>query len=191
MELIHLHAPSLQKLLTGVAKKEVEVKDGTTVSVTCCKQWRDLLQALSSTSPVCALVPPTEEVHAILKEMQSSSLIKADIRKMAVLQKEIPVLFKLIEDLTHYPSAALQPVLGRLMELSLAPFAQKLPELSDLVTDDNCTNNGLSYFPKLPMVRMRKLYTADGSKPSICVKKSSRHPTLLPGIFTIYCQHGE
>ena len=51
----------------------------------------------------------------------------------------------------------------------------------------------LSYFPCLPKVRVRRLYKVDSHsrRTAGCTKQSSGHPTLLPGIFTIYCPHGE
>ena len=77
LELLHLHAPSLVKLITTIAK---EVNEADT-AVSCCKHWINLLQALSSASPVCALVPPTEEVHKMLKEMESSGSLKSNAKK--------------------------------------------------------------------------------------------------------------
>ena len=186
LELLHLHAPSLVKLITTIAK-EVNKAD---TAVSCCKHWINLLQALSSASPVCALVPPTEEVHKMLKEMESSGSLKSNAKKMAFLQKEAPVLFTLIECLPSYPTEALQPILKRLVELSLAPFTQDFTESSTGDHTDINDDDMISYFPKLPSLRKRKIYKADSSKSSVCTKKSSRHPSLLPGIFTLYCQHG-
>ena len=52
--------------------------------------------------------------------------------------------------------------------------------------------NHLSFFPKLPPVRGRKDYVADGNKDTkTCNKYSHGHPSLLPGVFTMFCQHGE
>ena len=141
---------------------------------------------------MCALVPPTEEVHKMLKEMESSGSLKSNAKKMAFLQKEAPVLFTLIECLPSYPTEAFQPILKRLVELSLAPFTQDFTESIVLVTMHTDINDDdmISYFPKLPSLRKQKIYKADSSKSSVCTKKSSRHPSLLPGIFTLYCQHG-
>lgn len=52
----------------------------------------------------------------------------------------------------------------------------------------------LAHFPKLPAYRQRPTFAADkvaGNTDLLCTKKSSRQPTLLPGLFTIYCRHGK
>ena len=62
-------------------------------------------------------------------------------------------------------------------------FSQPVPDNSEI----------LSCFPSLPIIRERSAYVADAlsrSKFFICTKKSSRHITLLPGIFSLYCEHG-
>ena len=49
----------------------------------------------------------------------------------------------------------------------------------------------LSYVPQLTLCRNRGQYEADRVKSSrICAKYSTGHQTLLPGIFTLYCEHG-
>ena len=49
----------------------------------------------------------------------------------------------------------------------------------------------LCYFPSLPRVRIRRCFEADTDRKTVvCTKKSSGHPSLLPGIFTIFCPHG-
>ena len=53
----------------------------------------------------------------------------------------------------------------------------------------------LSYFPCLPELRASPIYEADSVQskkedPDACRKTSYGHPTLSPGIFTLYCQHG-
>lgn len=48
------------------------------------------------------------------------------------------------------------------------------------------------FFPCLPKIRTRGVYEADRkSKQLICTKRTSKHPSLLPGVFTIYCEHGK
>lgn len=51
----------------------------------------------------------------------------------------------------------------------------------------------LAYFPSLPKVRARGTFEADqhNNKVIKCTKQSSGHPSLLPGIFTLFCPHGE
>ena len=47
------------------------------------------------------------------------------------------------------------------------------------------------FFPNLPILRGRGVYQAYSTKnAAVCSKATSRHPTLLPGLFTLFCQHG-
>ena len=52
----------------------------------------------------------------------------------------------------------------------------------------------LRYFPSLPELRAPARYEADlqilAKETDSCRKLSYGHPTLSPGIFTVYCQHG-
>ena len=53
-------------------------------------------------------------------------------------------------------------------------------------------NKQLTFFPLLPVLRKRPLFLADkqrGNKEDVCGKMYKGHPTLLPGIFAIYCSH--
>ena len=114
-------------------------------------------------------------------------------KKMAFLQKEAPVLFTLIERLPSYPTEAFQPILKRLVELSLAPFTQDFTESIVLVTMHTDINDDdmISYFPKLPSLRKQKIYKADSSKSSVCTKKKLKTSITATGdIYTLYCQHG-
>ena len=115
---------------------------------------------------------------------------------MLILQSEVPLLFKLVESLTHYPMQALAPVLNRLMELSVAPFSNSLQSVSVPQAINMLSPSDLSYFPQLNKFRERGDYTSDCSTSSLhgrelCNKKSYRHLTLLPGIFTLFCEHGK
>ena len=76
-----------------------------------------------------------------------------------------------------------------MLELSELPFKgdanghqRSLSETSDDVT---------FFIPALPKVSPRGTYAADRKKRDEgCRKQSPGHPTLLPGIFEIFCQHG-
>lgn len=54
--------------------------------------------------------------------------------------------------------------------------------------------NDNSFFPSLPIQRSRGTYEMDlkGCKKSShdCNKKSRGHPSLLPGVFCLFCEHG-
>ena len=76
------------------------------------------------------------------------------------------------------PPHQLYPVIYELLKKANAPF--NIPESQ---TDDpNCAYSDDSYFPALPMVHGHGSYVAD--------TRGTSHPTLLPGIFTLFCNHG-
>ncbi|XP_041922771.1 uncharacterized protein LOC121686464 [Alosa sapidissima] len=70
-----------------------------------------------------------------------------------------------------------------------APFLGE--ELVDDSPVDHPSEASLSFFPSLPVIRQRGHYLADSkqSKPA-CHKNASGHPSLLPGVFLIHCEHG-
>ena len=104
----------------------------------------------------------------------------------------------LVKDLIHYPVKALTPVIGRLLELSTPPFSSAAQSSANdsIIFEPLPITKELSFFPQLKIYRERGNYICEHSSSSIrnfeiCNKKSSRHPTLLPGIFTIFCEHGK
>lgn len=106
---------------------------------------------------------------------------------MEILQKEIPVLFA---NVSHLPRNSLIPLIDAIIQKASAPFSSSTPEevcnLQSLLQE-------LSYFPSLPKIRERGTYKSDchSSKVKGCTKQSSGHPSLLPGIFTLFCPNGE
>ena len=60
----------------------------------------------------------------------------------------------------------------------------------------NASENALSFFPNLPAIRKAERYASDkrndknDPRETGCRKESYGHPTLSPGLFTIFCKHG-
>ncbi|XP_060601822.1 uncharacterized protein LOC132755047 [Ruditapes philippinarum] len=57
----------------------------------------------------------------------------------------------------------------------------------------NSQDDELSFFPCLPKYRSRGRFQKDASQVKNkvhCTKKYAGHPSLLPGVFTIFCPHG-
>jgi len=71
--------------------------------------------------------------------------------------------------------------------LALAMPHQQTADDFVLADDDN------SFIPNIAVVRSRGRYQADKRHQSdkICTKNAYHHKALLPGVFTIHCQHGE
>lgn len=167
-------------------KTESNLTDPT---ITPPKLWSGLVAALATPSPVCALLHPSDRSYHLLERMKSED-ITSDPAAMQALQEEVPVLFELLRLLKYVPTKVLSPIIAALIQKSSNPFS------SDPVESVNPTPSKmepLSFFPQLPSIRSRETYTADRTSTAskmMCTKRSTGHPTLLPGIFTLFCQHG-
>ena len=114
-----------------------------------------------------------------------------DLLAMEMLQKEVPVLFRLSGLGKH--GNILVSIIHTMMEKANAPFCDPSPSPPSSEKHLSCPE--LAYFPCLSTVRQRGSYSSDKAnykqKEKLCTKQSHGHPSLLPGIFTLYCQHGQ
>ena len=162
-------------------------------TILCKSEWSALISVVSSPSPACATIHPSERVSSLLSTMENSDITK-DTTSLKVLQEEIPVIFNLIRSLGYYPKEILAPLLNELSRVAFTAFS--LLPVENIQTPATLTEENkvdLAYFPALPRVRVRGVYQADKKASGhgrACRKRSSKHPSLLPGIFTIFCQHG-
>ena len=121
--------------------------------------------------------------------------IHNDVEAMQLLQRECPLIFDLLHSLKYIPHTHLSPILNEMVQKALAPFSSDEQSLTASVPACNPENElkTLSFFPQLPKLRYRGSYVADQDTKNnpVCTKRSTRHPTLLPGIFTLFCAHGE
>ena len=165
-------------------------KDNT---ILCKSEWSELISVVSSPSPACATIHPSKRVSSLLSAMENSD-ITTDATSLKVLQEEIPVIFNLIRSLGYYPKEILVPLLKELSRVAFTTFP--LLPVENVQTPATMTVENdvdLAYFPALRRVRIRGVYQADKKASGhgrACRKHSSKHPSLLPGIFTIFCQHG-
>ena len=190
-QLLSIHAPSLTSLF-GLFKQEINM---SLELLACPREWSSFIEALSSSSPVCALLHPGDKVIDLVKRIPAEDLTK-DPTNMEALQKEVPVLFDILAKVSHLPTKALIPVIDAMVKKAESPFTPKQdgsikevdlppPVVSSVLQD-------LAYFPSLPEVRGRGMYSSDRSTcVKGCTKQSTGHPSLLPGIFTLFCPHGE
>lgn len=84
-------------------------------------------------------------------------------------------------------------LIDRLCDLQHAPFQERVC----LSFPSPSPGSKLFFFLNLPKVHGMPLYAADLRSSHVppegqdaCRKYSSHHPTLTPGVFTIYCPHG-
>ncbi|CAC5387652.1 unnamed protein product [Mytilus coruscus] len=167
--------------------KEIEAENSL------LKVYQKLLFCLSSPSSVCSLIKPVPEVQSILEtvfEVQN----KDDPVLATALHEKIPIIFEIFEH--NIISDNLKKLLVELWQISISAFVD--------ATEDNCKeetvlkDDQLSFFPALKKYRNRGTFQIDGNrkqkkktKADNCQKRYPGHPSLLPGIFTMFCPHGK
>lgn len=182
LELVASKATFLSSLLAYLLNNTITAID----KVKCPDHWIEFITALASTSPVCALIRPDPQLHRVIKQI-ANGLNSFETSTLHFLQQNCPILVNLIQKV-HIPHKAMFSLFMELLERSNAPFVEVSSQLtfdSDKVFQDD------GYFPALQTGRHRRCYSADNIKSSkICTKRGTAHPTLLPGIFTVFCGHG-
>lgn len=138
---------------------------------------------------MCASIPPSDDAAELITRVMNGD-ISNDPKDMQKLQKVFPVLFDVI-CIGKYPQKEMTPILSEMMSRSSAPFKNEVPPTVHNVLPMEDEVRSLSYFSALPRIRHRRAYEADqATKVKVCTKKATGHPTLLPGVFTLFCQHG-
>ena len=98
-------------------------QDETKPHFLCKSEWSAFLSTLSSPSPVCAMIHPSERMSSLISVMLNSDITK-DAVNLKVLQEEIPVIFSLICSLGYYPKEILAPLLGELSRVAFGTFSK-------------------------------------------------------------------
>ncbi len=117
-------------------------------------------------------------------------------RSLAVLQEYAPLLASFLSACRKGPGGVIPDnvlsVIDHILLTVHAPFTRPAP-LAQSYPPPN-PSSPLSFFPHLPQLHGYGVYEADKARPTkdddMCQKRSYGHPTLSPGIFTIYCPHG-
>ena len=182
LALVPIHTPYLTSTLCYLSSN---VAAGA--KQVCHGDWKEFILALSKPSPVCALVHPSSKLFNLLDQIAKTGP-PCDLQTLQYLQQQCPVLFKLLRK-ANPPQEILSVLLPELIKRAKAPFQQFS---SSYVVYHGSDNDEMEYFPSLPKLRSRHKYEADRIKTAqeSCTKHSTRHPSLLPGIFTLFCQHG-
>ena len=187
LELLSTYCPCLSNLIHYLVNSNHSYPVDLKARIQCPSEYRELLSSLASSSPVCGLVLPSETNFRLLQKMKEDDLTK-DVNMMLALQNEIPVLMKLYQALPSFPHNLLDPIIDQIIIKAKAPF---IPVQQNHSSGPKQPEQSIRFFPSLPSIRKRKLYSADkSSRGSICTKKSYGHPSLLPGVFTLFCKHG-
>ena len=148
-----------------------------------------LFIALGKSSPVCALLPQLDSLEELYQKLINNEPVKQFPHDILLLQQSSPLLFDIISIMEggQMPDV-LCSLISDLLHKAKAPFG--VNSLSDGVSQNTSHVHDLEYFPALPIVRSRGDYSFDAISANKKKKRSSRHPSLLPGIFLVHCQHG-
>ena len=183
---------SLAQLLDKLEKKYHER--------TAPKPYRKFFSEIARNTPACGMVQiagckqTCSTLHAITKKSIDIFSPKHH-RLWKDLSEKAPVITSFLmlcrKDLDGEISSEILDVLGHILTTLQAPFKLHPPDPSYYPQPD--PTNCLSYFPSLPQLHGNAAYEKDKSRTAPetdkCRKRSSSHPTLTPGIFTVYCPH--
>eukprot|EP00794_Sanderia_malayensis_P013592 gene13592-15000_t len=156
---------------------------------TCPHVWVPFIEALGTSTPVCGVIHQDADLlHSLEELIASNSVTSAQLK---TFKSSMPILHDLIVSHADFQfPKSLIPVLKLMIERSKNPFKNApLTSVSGLLlTKDRELR--YSHWPKLYQVRERGVYEMDVKSASrsshSCNKKSTGHPTLLPGIFTMF-----
>ena len=150
----------------------------------CPPEWIQFVTALASSSPVCALNHPSETLFQALLSLESGQHVSS-ISSLQYLQREVPVLFDLLRRIKSFPSF-LPSIIKELVSKAETPFQASCCSIPAAYGTED-----VAFFPSPPVVHSRGTYLADKvTRAKICTKHSIGNPTLLPGLFTLFCKHG-
>ena len=120
--MLSLLATNLPCAVPVIEASANQLKDETNSQFLCKSEWSAFVSTLSSPSPVCATIHPSERMSNLISVMSSSDITK-DALHLKVLQEEIPVVFNLIRSLGYYPKEILAPLLNELSKIAFATFS--------------------------------------------------------------------
>lgn len=156
--------------------------------------YRCLLTELSKSSPTCALLHPCPDLDSLLEHLFEGK--GGDIRHDSALMHKVhhhcPLLWQVL--CADGLKEGILPLLRQMYTVAKQAF---ISEGGPHATDNggDMTPSPLDFFPHLPIKRPRGRYLQDQGKKEVgkedCKKEGGQHTTLIPGIFTMFCGHGE
>lgn len=133
-----------------------------------------------------------ESVRSILQEISNGDFSKLEI-ELPVLKKSCPLLIKFLSS-----QDIQKPLISSLLHSVLlaieAPFVGKEMPGRYFYGPSSEAHETLGYFPNYPVRHRNAKYAANNNHRDTlapeCRKYSQRHPTLTPGMLTLFCPHG-
>lgn len=136
-----------------------------------------LVKALAASSSVCGFIHPFESLHNLLNEIVGGLIISHHPTKLKQLQDECPLLFDALHDISMptFPTSW-HPMPRELSIKSMQPFSSSNSTLSSS-SSYHLPDQGISFFPNLPIVRRRGIFSADNcrQKEDVCNKNHPLH----------------
>ena len=180
LKLLKMHCPVLANLIDYHGK-----------CIPCISTYAALLKDLSASTPVCALLIPLPEVTSLVNDICDGLEVRKLIDKWKFLQENVPFLYDLFyalgPNIVSLP-VEFRPVIKELVRRAEFPF-QNTP-VHPCVCAGSAASDLHACFPNLPVLWKRHVYKLDNQQDKVCTKVYRGHPSLLPGIFTIFCSHG-
>jgi hypothetical protein len=194
VKLTPLSESDKHKLLSSVKKVSkplFDIINEIDGNPTLLQVYRKFLYSTASPSPVCSFVRPCKPVESLVKAIVSWINIREETLMWKNVHNFLPILFEVFENQNVTPN--MQLLVNKLWNIAVSPFiyAKEDQQKSTLTYSQD---DELSFFPCLPKYRSRGRFQKDASQvknTEHCTKKYAGHPSLLPGVFTIFCPHGE
>ena len=130
------------------------------------------------------MLHPSQDVLNILQILIAGHAL--NVQDMATLHGKCPFVAESLIYGTAEPS--LRKIIEDMISKSQEPF--KKPEQHHPPSQQE---DPYGFYPNLPQLYERGHYVLDTkplNKESECEKRRPRHPSLLPGIFSLLCTHG-
>ena len=156
-------------------------------------EYMEFFNELSHCSPVCETfqVAGNSQVMEAIEKVCAGLDIKhpAQLTHLKVIQEHAPVLADVLLKCSYPLPMPFLNFIKLLKSYVVTPFDKE-----ELNHSDTGSASKLTYFPNHPPVRGVRKYLCDSKslcqQKDSCRKHASHHPTLTPGIFTLYCPHG-
>lgn len=155
------------------------------ISKQCPAAYRWFIKELSRASPVSALIPvdAIDAVQQVLDLQLNGETIPPTLVRL--VSEKTPFVYRLLSE---------GSIEEEWVRESLQACLQTLKPLLNAIPHEYSSGGDslpFSYLPNLKRFRDRGVYTSDKQKgETVCNKYHQHHKALLPGVFTIHCQHG-
>ena len=176
-QLLSLYQTSMDPLMTALEETGFNNKAPDYIA--------PFIKYLACNYPVCGWLHYDAYLFDILTSISEGTNI--DEQEFVHLNEVTPILASMVR---RMDTNILRPILLELIRKTKVPFSRGNPhDLPMTEKEDVC-----GYFPTLPKFCDRGSYVLDDKKSKLqdgkCEKKTGRHPSLTPGIFTLSCKHG-